>query len=121
MVREIKNKTPIPNSQQSEVSDVDRNALDIIKAKVKSFNPFRKQNVPEWTINMSYLTGNQHIQIAGGHLQRIPNLPGHTVTANKLGPAVQNDMGLAYSIGQAKMGYSRTSYDIRRDNQYLWG
>ncbi len=104
MVREIKNKTPIPNSQQSEVSDVDRNALDIIKAKVKSFNPFRKRNVPEWTINMSYLTGNQHIGILGGHLQRMPNLPAHTVTANKLGPAVQNDIALGTK--------NRTKFDI---------
>ncbi len=104
MVREIKNKTPIPNSQQSEVSDIDSNALGIIKTKVKSFNPFRKRNVPEWTINMSYLTGNQHIQIAGGHLQRIPNLPGHTVTANKLGPAVQNDIALGTK--------NRTKFDI---------
>ncbi len=104
MVREIKNKTPIPNSSQSELSDVDLKARSIIKTKVKSFNPFRKRHIQEWNINISYLTGNQHIQISGGQLQRIPNLPGHTVTANKLGPAVQNDIALGTK--------NRTKFDV---------
>ena len=94
MPREIKNKTPQVNSAQPQLSDIDLNARNIIKAKVKPFNAFRKRNIREWNINISYLTGNQHIQISAGHLQGIPNLPTHTVTANKLGPAVQNDIAL---------------------------
>ena len=95
VAREINSKAPETNAPQTNVSLPDQNTKKIIDSKIESFNPFRRARTPEININISYLMGRQHIgRGIGGSLVPL-KVPMHTVTADKIGPAVQNDVALA--------------------------
>ncbi len=96
VAREINSKAPETNAPQTSVSLPDQNAKKIIDSKVESFNPFRRTRAPEININISYLMGRQYIGTNDTSGQLVPlKVPMHAVTADKIGPAVQNDVALA--------------------------
>lgn len=87
--KQAKPETPI------QLSPFEKVAEEFILAKVISFNPFRRDRIVEWMINMSYVAGSQNIGInATGNVVQLAFSP-HRVTANKIGPAVARDISLS--------------------------
>ncbi|MHC4620397.1 MAG: hypothetical protein ACYTEQ_21825 [Planctomycetota bacterium] len=63
----------------------------LIDGRVKAFSSYNRSRNVEWNINIAYLTGHQRVGLSGGHLVPLPK-GDFDVTANKLLPAVQNDI-----------------------------
>jgi len=84
-------------NQEKEQKDINKLMLDLLKNRVKAFNPYRKTRLLSIKANASYLCGQQNVQIIGGMLKPIPSkFPEHTkVIANKILPAVINDIAVA--------------------------
>ena len=99
MTQEFKGKVAEPNKQSSPRL-ADNNLRELMEGRIKTFNPFRRARVPEWNINIAYLSGFQYIGIAGGHITEMPRvkLSPFASTVNKLAPAVRNDVALATKV-----------------------
>ena len=84
-------------NEQKEQQDIDKLMLDIIRKRVKVFNPVRRVRLLSIAINAAYLCGQQNLQVVGGALKPIPSkFPQHTkVIANKILPAVVNDIAVS--------------------------
>ncbi len=79
------------------VSTNDEAIKEIIRSRVKTFNPFRHDRIMEWNANIAYLAGQQHIGMRGGHLVAQKQRP-FTSTVNKIAPAVRNDVAMATKV-----------------------
>ena len=92
---------PKPADLQTAASSAatanDEAIKEIIKSRVKTFNPFRRDRIPEWNANMAYLSGHQYIGMRGGRLVAFPKGP-FSSTVNKIAPAVRNDVALATKV-----------------------
>lgn len=98
MTQEFKPKTQsLPTV--ADGSDVTTNmAKELMTSRIKTFNPFRRMRGIEWNINIAYMLGHQYIGLSGGHLARATNMSPYATTANKLGPAVRNDIAIATKV-----------------------
>jgi hypothetical protein len=96
MTTEFKARPAEPNKLPSQ-RPADDNLRELMEGRIKTFNPFRRARVPEWNINIAYLSGFQYIGIAGGHITEVPRaqLSPFSSTVNKIAPAVRNDVALA--------------------------
>lgn len=81
----------------TEQQELDKLMLDLIKKRVKAFNPVRKTRLLSIKINVAYLCGQQNLHILGGMIRPLPSKsPEHTkVIANKILPAVVNDIAVS--------------------------
>lgn len=71
---------------------------EIIKSRVQTFNPFRRERIIEWNVNIAYLCGHQYIGLLGNRVVRRRNLSPFVTTVNKIAPAVRNDVALATKV-----------------------
>lgn len=84
------------SANQSEFTD--DYVKKIINSHVKTFNPFRRDRITEWNINIAYLCGQQNVRLAGGHLVENTEVSPYNVIANKIAPAVRNDVAMATKV-----------------------
>lgn len=114
----------------------------LIDGRVKTFTPYNRSRNVEWNINIAYLMGRQYIGLDNGHIVSVPKSP-FAVTANKLLPAVQNDVAQVTKVppkfdviptgtddddrataiaGQKMTGYLRriNNFDIHRGRIMTW-
>ena len=100
MVREHKGEAPIPNtsSSPSQPDEKDKNVREIMKSRIKTFNPFRRNRIPEWNINIAYYCGFQHIDFDGTNLFVIDDKSPFRITVNKILPAVRNDVAMGTKV-----------------------
>jgi hypothetical protein len=80
-----------------EQEDLDGQMMLLIKKKVKAFNPRRKAELLETKANIAYLCNHQNIGVEGGTIRELPEAHKYFihVTANKLLPAVRNDIAVS--------------------------
>lgn len=133
---------PQPDNIQQE-SVANEHVKKIIEAKRDTFSPFRRNRIVEWRINMAYLVGEQYIGLAGGTLVVNKEVPAYAVTANKIMPAVTNDIAVGTKVpavfdvvpagtdsddiatavvGQKMLNYLRriNDFDAQREQLILW-
>lgn len=78
--------------------EMDNLIKELIEKKVKSFENHRRAQRLTIEANIAYLCGHQHVQIVNGTLQPIPQTERDVVIANKILPAVINDIANATKI-----------------------
>jgi hypothetical protein len=99
MTQEFKPKPANPQTTaSSDQAPRDEIIRDMIKSRVKTFNPFRRSRIIEWNANIAYLCGHQYIGLSGGNIVRRTNLSPFASVVNKIAPAVRNDVALATKI-----------------------
>lgn len=81
--------------KQPQMSDMDQAMADIIKAKKDSFGKNRSGFILEVKCNIAYLCGHQNIHIMGERIDRLPKRFSTEVVANRILPAVTNDIAIA--------------------------
>jgi hypothetical protein len=82
-------------------AEMDAAMKDLIQKRVESFNPFRKSRLVEWKANIAYLCGHQNIHVQGGEIHELPKSHQTRVVANKILPAVVNDIAVASKVPSA--------------------
>jgi hypothetical protein len=80
---------------EENVTDSNDSTKKLISQKVKGFNSFRKSRLLETKINAAYLTGNQNIEVVNGAIKPLSKIYVTNVVANKILPAVVNDIAVA--------------------------
>jgi len=87
----------VPEEITPEIKELNDSMMSLIKKKVEAFNPYRRAKLLEEKANIAYLCGHQNIEIVGGQIVPIAALDKYyvTVRANKLLPAVRNDIAVA--------------------------
>jgi len=98
MVQEFKAKPVILNTGAAEENQRDEAVRDIMESRIKTFNPFRRERIPEWNINIAYLCGHQNIGWNGTNLRVIKGASPFNIVVNKIGPAVRNDVAMATKV-----------------------
>jgi len=98
MVREHRGEAAIPNTSSSPLQPKDEAVLEIMKSRVRTFNPFRRNRIPEWNINIAYLCGFQDISFDGTNLHVNRQISPFSTTVNKILPAVRNDVAMGTKI-----------------------
>jgi hypothetical protein len=93
-----------------EMSPADKQMADLIDKKVTSFNDFRRAASIEIRANIAYLCGFQNIQILNNQIQQLPESYQTPVVANRILPAVVNDIATA-SRAMPKFDIVPTSTD----------
>jgi len=81
----------------SSATPSDEAVKEIIRSRVKTFNPFRRDRITEWNANIAYLAGHQYVGMRGGTLVAGGKGP-FSCTVNKIGPAVRNDVAMATKV-----------------------
>ena len=100
MVREHKGKapTPVTSSSPQQPDDKDFAIREIMKSRIRTFNPFRRSRIPEWNINIAYLCGFQDISFDGTNLYVNKNTSPFRTSVNKILPAVRNDVAMGTKV-----------------------
>lgn len=80
---------------QEQMSPMDKAMADLIDRKVTAFNDYRRAASVEIRANIAYLCGHQNIQIVNDELRPLPSSVATPVVANKILPAVVNDIAVA--------------------------
>lgn len=75
--------------------NTDEAMIKLLKKKIKGFNPYRKARLLQTKANISYLCGQQNIGIKHGEIVPCAREYKTEVVANKIGPAVGNDIAVA--------------------------
>lgn len=81
--------------EENEITNPENSTKKLIEQRVKGFNSFRKSRLLEIKINAAYLTGNQNIEVRNGTIQPLAKVYATDVVANKILPAVVNDIAVA--------------------------
>lgn len=88
------------NASQFALDDPDgviKNLADVIRKRIDTFNPHRRKLLVEAKANISYLVGEQDIELLGDHIVALPKERAINSTVNVLLPAVQKDIAVATS------------------------
>lgn len=80
---------------QTDTTKKNQPVKELIEKRRKSFAPYQKSRIPEINCNIAYVLGFQHVGIDGGAVVSLASNYPDAVTANKIGPAVQNDIAQA--------------------------
>jgi hypothetical protein len=86
--------TPNTNTN-TETSDVNKAMKDIIESRAKSFIEYNKSDLIQIKANISYICGHQNIEVRNGQIVELPEKYCTPVIANKILPAVRNDISVA--------------------------
>lgn len=98
MVRIHEGRAPVPNAPAPQANSRNEAVLEIMKSRIRTFNPFRRSRIPEWNINIAYYCGFQNI-LFDGHLYIDPSKKGPFNTiVNKIFPAVRNDIAMGTKV-----------------------
>ena len=95
---------PKPANLQTAASkdqtERDKVIKEIIRSRVRTFNPFPRTRIIERNANIAYLCGHQYIGLLGGHIveRQKKNLSPFVTTVNKIAPAVRHDVALGTKI-----------------------
>ena len=83
--------------EEGKVPDIVQAVADIIQGRIETFNPHRRTLLIETKANISYLVGEQNIELVGNNI--VPAAKSRTVSRviNVLLPAVQKDVSIATS------------------------
>ncbi|MCE5185032.1 MAG: hypothetical protein LLF76_02780 [Planctomycetaceae bacterium] len=68
---------------------------ELILKRIHSFGEYRRAGMVEIRANIAYLCGHQNIQVQQGHIVPLPETYRTPIVANKILPAVVNDMAVA--------------------------
>lgn len=98
MVQEFKAQPVILNVSAAEPNAINDAVREIMESRIKTFNPFRRERIPEWNINIAYLCGYQNIGYNGINITLMPNTSLFSIVVNKIGPAVRNDVAMATKV-----------------------
>lgn len=98
MVKIYEGKAAIPATSSNPDKPLDESIREIMKSRIRTFNPFRRNRIPEWNINIAYLCGFQDIEFDGTTLFVIKNDSPFKTTVNKILPAVRNDVAMGTKI-----------------------
>lgn len=81
----------------TETEQLNEQMTQIIEKKVRAFGTWRKHRLTSIKCNIAYLCGKQNIHLQGGEVMPIPedSQYWYPVTANKIFPAVRNDIAVA--------------------------
>jgi len=79
---------------------VDEAIKEVMRSRIRTFNPFRRTRIVEWNANIAYLCGHQYIGLLGGHIveRQKKDLSPFATTVNKIAPAVRHDVALGTKI-----------------------
>ncbi len=88
---------PQPQPDQAEQLPLtsDKQAKEIMKSRIETFNPLRRSRILSTRINAAYLCGHQNISVVKGAIVRLPTGMATPVVANLILPAVRNDIAVA--------------------------
>ena len=89
----------VKNTTQTVLKD-DETAKNIalsMESRIETFNPHRRQLLNEVKANISYLVGEQDIELVGDEICPIPRERAINCTVNVMLPAVQKDIAVATS------------------------
>jgi hypothetical protein len=86
---------PNRNLNIPELSPEDKAVKEVIESKVSAFQDQRRAALLEIKANIAYLCGFQNIQAANNAIEPLPDGQATPVVANKILPAVINDMAVA--------------------------
>lgn len=84
-----------PVTSATESQDANEVMREIIRKKIKAFNPYRRSRMLEIKANIAYLCGHQNIQVRNGQIEPLQSPYATAVVANKIWPAVMNDIAVA--------------------------
>lgn len=80
---------------ETPLSPEDKAISDFIDQKIESFSGYHKKTLAEIKANIAYLSGYQNIQLVGQGLEPLPPKYATKVVANRILPAVTNDIAVA--------------------------
>lgn len=78
-----------------EVSDFDKETINLLKKKISAFNRLRETRHLEIKINVAYLCNHQNVRIVNKQLVPLTDGRATAVIANKIFPAVVNDIAVS--------------------------